>query len=103
MIDLETETPIPLKQATRHRLLRAKSANGQALNFSTVWRWAMNGSRGVRLETVRIAATLCTTNEAIERFIERLSNPALPTDAPTPSQANRDHRRAEAELENAGI
>jgi hypothetical protein len=102
-IDLDTETPLPLQQAAKHRLLRAKSRDGKAINFSTVWRWATGGIRGVRLETVRIGSTLCTTDAAIKRFIDRLSNPELSPTQLTPVDSKRAHRRAAAELEAAGI
>jgi uncharacterized protein DUF1580 len=101
-IDLTAETPIPLKIAARHRLIRAKSRDGRAVNFSTIYRWALHGVRGVRLETIRIGATLCTTEAAIVRFIERLSNPDRPQDAPTPSEIRRQHESAEKRLAAAG-
>jgi len=103
MIDLQIETAFPLSKAAKHRLFLNKSADRKPVNFSTVWRWSLKGSRGVRLETVRIGSTLCTTAEAIERFIERLTNPEIPAGIATPSQANREHRLAEAELEAAGV
>jgi uncharacterized protein DUF1580 len=101
-IDLASENPIPLKIAARHRLFRAKAKGGRAVNFSTVWRWALHGLRGQRLETVRIGATLCTTERAIIRFIERSSEPDRPHDAPTPSEIQRAHDAAEKRLAAAG-
>jgi len=99
-INLENETPIPLRAAARHRLFKAK--RGRALNFSTVWRWALHGCRGQRLETCRVGSTLCTSEAAIIRFIERLSDPDFPRDAATPSQVRAEHVAAEKALEAAG-
>jgi hypothetical protein len=102
-IDLSSETPIPLRAAARHRLLRAKSRGGKALNFSTIWRWALHGVRGVKLETVRVGGTTCTTEQSIIRFIERLSDPGLRQDSSTPSDIQRDHVAAERRLAAAGV
>ena len=103
MIDLESETLLPLKAAAGHKLLRAKSPNRKAVNFSTIWRWATRGSRGVQLETARVGSTLVTSVEALHRFIDRLSNPETPPGKPTASETTRAHRRAESELAAAGI
>ena len=35
--------------------------------------WARNGIRGVRIETIRVGGTLCTSLEALQRFFDRLS------------------------------
>lgn len=100
-IDLEYETPIPLRVAAKHRLFRAKSSSGRGLNFSTIWRWSLRGVRGVKLDTVRIGSTLCTSEAAIVRFVERLTNPATPA-ALGPSARRRAHKSAVKELAAAG-
>jgi hypothetical protein len=103
-IDLPSENLIPLRKAAEHRLLRAKTRGGRALNFSTIWRWAMHGVRGVKLETVRVGSTLCTSEQAIIRFIERLTaGPALAREAPLPSQIREQHAAAERALTEAGV
>src|SRR5579871_6689371 len=74
MIDLNSETLIPLRDAPKHRLFRRKSWTGRPVTFSTVWRWATQGVRGgIRLETVRVGGSLCTSKAAIISFIEALS------------------------------
>jgi hypothetical protein len=100
-IDLTTETLIPLRQAAKHRLFKAKSRNGRALDFTTLWRWALRGIRGVKLETQRVGGTLCTSESAIISFIERLSDPDAESEI-TPSRARKAYLKAEAELEAAG-
>jgi hypothetical protein len=101
-IDLSTERPFPLAKAAKHQLFRGKSRDGRSLNFSTVWRWALNGIRGVKLETVRVGNTLCTTEPAMQRFIERLSNPDAGDIAETPAMRRRAHEAAVKELAAAG-
>jgi hypothetical protein len=99
-IDLSSESLMTLNRATRHRLFKR---DGKNLNFSTVWRWGLCGCRGVKLETVRVGRTLMTSDEAIRRFIERMSTGAVGNDSPTPSMVARAHRLAEQELDAAGI
>ena len=42
-------------------------------SYETVWRYAVKGFRGVRLETVRIGGTMRTSREAINRFIREVT------------------------------
>jgi hypothetical protein len=42
-------------------------------HVSCLFRWAKHGLRGVRLETIRVGGTLCTSREALERFFARLA------------------------------
>ena len=106
MIDTTIESPIPLAQAADELPRRRR---GRKTHISTLYRWATAGCRGVRLETVQVGATRCTSREALQRFFERLSAP------PDPSTAvfgvvglrsavcrKRDSERAAAELESRG-
>jgi hypothetical protein len=65
---------------------------------STLWRWATNGVRGIRLETVQIGATTCTSVEALRRFFAALNNQT--NQVPT---SNDRHERAEKQLAERGI
>lgn len=47
---------------------------GKKVNVATLYRWASHGCRGVRLETIQIGGTRCTSREALQRFFDRLSN-----------------------------
>jgi hypothetical protein len=78
---------------------------GRKLNISTVFRWAKIGlgANRIRLETVKAAGSLCTSEEAVKRFFERLSNPNAKQNSPTPSQSRRSQIAAEKELEAAGV
>jgi hypothetical protein len=46
---------------------------GRPVHPSCLFRWARYGLRGIRLETIRVGATLCTSRQALERFFARLA------------------------------
>ena len=46
---------------------------GRRPSFTCVWRWATQGCRGQRLETLRVGGTLCTTKTALEVFFRALT------------------------------
>ena len=79
--------------------------------LSTVHRWAATGVRGHRLRTVRVGASLATTEGWLMEFFERSAGnpspaPAAAAGAPhvrTRTQRDRAVARAERELEQAGI
>lgn len=70
MIDIATEELLTLKDAC-HLLPRRR--RGRKPSFSTIWRWALHGVRGVQLETLRVGSTLCTSRESLQRFFAKLS------------------------------
>jgi hypothetical protein len=50
--------------------------NGRRVNPSAIWRWARKGVRGVRLESCLIGGRYVTSEEALRRFLEQLSDSA---------------------------
>lgn len=46
---------------------------GKRIHPSTLFRWALHGCRGVRLEVTRVGGTLCSSRDALARFFSRLS------------------------------
>jgi hypothetical protein len=66
------ETIVSLTSATK--MLPARRG-GRRPHVSTLYRWATGGCRGVRLETLQVGGTLCTSREALQRFCDRLSEP----------------------------
>ena len=51
---------------------------GKAVNPSTVWRWTTRGVRArngvlIRLESIKVGGTCCTSDEALLRFFRALS------------------------------
>lgn len=97
MRDLLAETRIPLATLGREENVAP----------STTWRWALNGVRGVKLETFSVGAKRFTTREAFARFVAATSAAAahgpMPSVSRTPRQRESAIRRAEKELAAEGI
>lgn len=71
-----SETFISLKDA-------ASSFPGNvSVCYETIRRWATDGIRGIRLETIRIGGRRKTTREACQRFIERVTATDVRHDEP---------------------
>ena len=64
------ERVLTLTEATRLPFLKR---NGKRPALTTMLRWARRGINGQRLETVRIGRSLCTSAEAVQRFIRAMS------------------------------
>jgi hypothetical protein len=83
------------------RNLPALKRNGKGVNLPSIYRWTSEGIRGVKLETVQIGGSRCTTAGAAMRFIRALS--ALPPETKDPSRRARQIERAKAVCKAAGI
>lgn len=70
MIDITKEKLITLVEAAA---LLPSSRRGKKTHFVTLARWRKHGSRGVRLECVRVGGSWMTSIEAVQRFVDRLS------------------------------
>lgn len=70
------------------RVSLTKLAQEQKIHLSTVWRWALRGVRGHRLECFSIGGRRYTTREAFERFVAATNGERLPTPQ-TPRQQQR--------------
>ncbi|HMF11675.1 MAG TPA: DUF1580 domain-containing protein [Gemmataceae bacterium] len=81
MIDISKDL-ITLDEAAR---LLPAGRRGRRVNFSTLFRWVATGLRGIRLEAVRIGGRFYTTQAALQRFAERLTEATLPEEPATPS------------------
>lgn len=68
MIDLTREQLLTLAQAAK--LLPARR-HGKRPAPGTLARWAKHGLAGNRLETLVVGSTLCTSAEALQRFLEQ--------------------------------
>lgn len=105
MIDLQTETVVNLTEAAG--MLPARRA-GKKPNVATLYRWTVAGCRGIRLESISVGATRCTSIEALQRFFDRLtaqSSPAAPPAIePTrlPKHRRQQIEQAQRELAAAG-
>ena len=70
MIDVANENTISLTEAAK-QLPRRRA--GKRTHVATLYRWGIRGLNGVRLETIQIGGTRCTSVEALQRFFDRLS------------------------------
>ena len=98
-INLKTETIIPFSEGGDWYAEHA----GYKPNRSTTMRWRTRGSRGVKLESVRIGGRRFTSEEAIERFnaaVTAIADGYALSPANAESQAARD---ADAFLASEGI
>ncbi len=77
MIDSERETLV--------RLTRARIPGNP--HTATVWRWALRGVRGVKLDTLVVGGVRFTSEEAIARFLAALNDQPKP---PPPQHAAED-------------
>jgi uncharacterized protein DUF1580 len=100
MIDILNESVLPLRDAAD---LIPRLRRGKRVHFSTLWRWATGGSRGVKLETVRVGSTLCTSREAVARFVEALSRPPGAPVVRSVAARRRGNEAAARELDAAGL
>ncbi len=78
MIDPATETLVTLSRAADHY----PPVNGQHPHPSTVFRHAIQGVDGIRLDTIRVGGRLVTSVEAVGRFIRAVSAAALQRSTP---------------------
>jgi len=72
---------------------------GRPVAPSTLWRWATAGLNGVRLETIKIGGTTCTSREALRRFFAALNGQP----AEDPARKTRHDDAVERELVARGI
>lgn len=93
MIDPLKESLVSLSEACR---LVPRRRAGKKCNVATIYRWTAVGIRGVRLESIQIGGSRCTSKEALSRFFAALtciSDPAAPIQLP--AARRREIERAE--------
>ncbi len=110
-LSLRIESPSILARLNDVHLIReatdshSRSAQVRCESFSTTWRWALHGVRGVRLETYSVGVQRFTTQEAIERFVQATTAVAN-GEQPKP-RTNRQRvaaiTQAERSLDQAGM
>ena len=95
MIDTSREKLIPLAKVPEH-------VPGKKPNTSTVYRWALKGVQGVRLETLRVGGARLTSIEALDRFYRattQAADAALSAPPTASDHARNAARQAAAEVE----
>jgi hypothetical protein len=118
-IDFNLEQILSFAEAAKYVASRFRGQRN-GLHLSTVHRWASRGIKGVRLESIVVGGTRCTSAEALQRFFTRLAgddgaaastgSPTSPSDPTSPATspaltAARQRRVAEAkdELARQGV
>jgi hypothetical protein len=91
MIEIESETLIPLREVSKLLPVRP---NGRRVHISAIYRWVQRGIKGVRLEAIRIGGTTYTSREALQRF-------ALPADAVQFQSANPLSKARQKQIDTA--
>lgn len=97
-IDILSEELIDLSKAR-------KLFPGHTPSPASIWRWALYGINGLKLETIKIGARRFTTKQAIHRFIagESTSSNCPPTPKKKAGRPPRDRAAVADELTKAGI
>jgi hypothetical protein len=105
-IELASQSVFPLAELSDHAPRRRR---GKKLNIATAYRWS-NGVLAkdgtcVKLPTIQVGGTRCTSVEAFQWFCERLGTPNGDSRSATyPSRGRRKAAdRAERELDTVGI
>lgn len=93
-INIRDEPPITLTDATAYIPRRRK---GRRTSASTLYRWAAVGVRGVKLETIQVGGSKCTSLEALQRFFDRLSGCSCSTATVEQAERTRSERVARAD------
>ncbi len=103
MIDISTEKVLSFTEAIDH-LPRRRA--GKKCNISTFYRWAQVGVRGIKLETISVGGTKCTSLPAIQRFFDALTAQSADQQvepAKRPKSRQKQIETAERRLAQAGV
>lgn len=68
MLRLDDQDLIPIGEVHKHLPMRP---GGKRIHKSVVYRWALKGVRGVRLETLHIGGRVYTSLAALQQFTQR--------------------------------
>jgi len=100
MIDLATETLVPIPEAPK---LLPPKRSGKLLHASAIYRWTSKGLRGHILESVQVGNVRYTSLPALHRFFSNLARSPQPAvTAPPGRQPRRSNDADEKELIAAG-
>ena len=99
-INIASEQVIALRDATTHL---PRGPSGKKPHLATLYRWATRGVSGTRLETIRVGGARYTSVEALQRFVDRLSDPPARSTPQASRRRSRETKRTERELDELGI
>jgi hypothetical protein len=103
MIDPAQETLITLNKA--REMFPGRCGR---VSLSTIYRWALKGQRGHRLETLKIFGRRVTSVEALRRFVSELNRPTEvccgdPVNGLQVGSGQQHQQRIKDELESLGL
>lgn len=98
-IDPKKEKLITMQQAARLPWLPARRG-GKTPTVQTFLRWAIDGIGGVKLDSCRFGETLCTSEDAVIRFVAATSGETSESDQ---GKRAKNFRSAAEFLHSAGI
>jgi len=82
-IDITIEDLIRLGDVPKLKCL-PPGKDGKRIHLSTVYRWALGGTGGVKLETLKVGGSFCTSVEALQRFFDALTTYGVGAGQATP-------------------
>jgi len=97
MIDLFSENVYSLKEASK---VIPGIRGGKKPHIASLYRWCKKGVNGVKLESIQVGGTLCTSLQAIQRFCNKLSEPEQ-AEIKGQAQQNATLNRREREIDKA--
>jgi hypothetical protein len=103
MIDVNSERVISLADAAK---LLPKRRAGKKPHVATLYRWVADGVKGIKLESIMVGSTRCTSREALQRFFDALTALAdsqTPPPPPKPKDRRRAIKAAEKRLARSGL
>jgi hypothetical protein len=86
----------------RLRISFPKLAQREGVHLSTVWRWAIKGVRGHKLESFSVGSKKFTTEPAYARFLSAINGQPI-IGGETPTQRAKRVQRAERRAESMGV
>jgi hypothetical protein len=100
-LGVDIQECFPLREAARF----FPRPNGKRISLPTLHRWASNGVRGARLETIRLGQQVCTSEKWIRQFIAAMNagrEEAMRQIRPADRELAR-RRQVDAALDAAGL
>lgn len=105
-IDRQVETLRPLNTLAK----TIPGPSGNHISAASLKRWALRGvlapsGERIYLDVLRVGSTICSTSEALDRFLASLNGSSARDDLPAPSASPSEARarRASRELERLGV
>ena len=104
MIDISSEKLLTPAEIAQH-IPRRRA--GKKCNVATIHRWFVDGVRGIKLESICVGGTKCSSVAALQRFFDELTAQSEGQPVQQPQRITKARRKqieaAERRLEKAGV